>query len=209
MNDHKAFVLRSRSLNKTCNPDSYGNNQRYYNACRRQQSCPTVAYINFFNEETRLHENVLTRGILNKKYFSIFGSISSGRKSWACKLKVSLIYSRPLITIDCNYPPKPGIFPGSSTLGQCHLTDAPNGTENCLFRRHRDIVCIFFPRVLNLCTFPILASICSLPDMDKSQLFTVGHDKNTQPKGTPNIPSLFICGAAFTADFSNPSHPPT
>ncbi|KAJ3641707.1 hypothetical protein Zmor_028189 [Zophobas morio] len=64
------------------------------------------------------------------------------------------------------------------------LTDAANGTENCLFLCHREIVCIFSPRVLNLCTFPILASICSRPDMDKSQLFTVGHDKNTtQPKG--------------------------
>lgn len=31
MNDHKAFILRSRSLNKTCNPDTHAYNQLYYN----------------------------------------------------------------------------------------------------------------------------------------------------------------------------------
>lgn len=104
---------------------------------------------------------------------------------FAFKLKLppffSLIYSGPLIIIDSNYPPKPGIFLSVFLSWTMPLTDAVNGTENCLLHCRREIVCIFSPRILNLCTFPIPGNICSRPDTDKSQLFTVGHDRNTQP----------------------------
>lgn len=134
---------------------------------------PLVDQAAYFNPALHLLTN-LTRKRVQKRA-GVF----------AFKLKLppffSLIYSGPLIIIDSNYPPKPGIFLSVFLSWTMPLTDAVNGTENCLLRCHREIVCIFSPRILNLCTFPILENICSRPDMDKSQLFTVGHDRNTQP----------------------------
>lgn len=45
MNDHKAFILRSYGLNKTCNLGSYDYNQRYYNACRRLTRLMSASFI--------------------------------------------------------------------------------------------------------------------------------------------------------------------
>lgn len=117
-------------------------------------------------------------------------------KSWAQLFR--LINSGPLIIIGPNCPHLRPVFFSrrSSRPGQRLPTDAGNETENCLLRRHREIVCIFSPRVLNLCAFPIPADICSRPDTNKSQLFTVGHDKNTE-LGFPGSSGRFIVNVCF------------